>query len=351
MEYDYHKYYNLKLPKSFYVKKGLSGLSNTGNTCYLNSVIQCLSATHGLTDYLLSQEYKEDINNSKRTSKYWVVASYINLLVKMWENNDIYRPRSIKENMGQVDRRYHTVDQQDSHEFLLCLLQSLHEGLSYPVDISINGIPKTKVDKLLVDSYKSLSVEYANKYSKICELFNGQFYTQLRCKGCKYSNATFDVFRDLSIDTIHDTLDENLSMFFDSSNVCEWKCSECGSGGVRDFRLWSCPNFVMVHLKRFDNDNRKISKAIRYPMELELTKYITSERETKERYIYSLYAINCHSGSTCDSGHYFSLIKNESSWYMMNDSDVTMLSEEPSTRSDAYILFYYRKFIPKVTTV
>lgn len=351
MEYDYHKYYNLTLPKSFYSRKGLSGLSNHGNTCYLNSIIQCLSVTHGLTDYLLSQDYKSDISSTKRDKKYWVVCSFINLLVKMWDSNDIYKPRSLKENMGQIDRRYHTVDQQDSHEFLLCLLETLHKGLRYPVDISIKGVSKTVTDKLLVDSYKSLQNEYNKEYSKIAEIFDGQFYTETSCTSCDYKNVTFDVFKSVSLETTKDTLDENLGDFFNSSKLGEWKCEKCSCSGKVKNRLWSCPNFMMVHFKRFDNDNNKISKTVTYPIDIELTKYIAKEKESKERYLYTLYAVNCHSGSTPDSGHYFSLIKNESNWYMMNDSDVSQINGVPSVRSDAYILFYYRKFIPKVETI
>jgi ubiquitin C-terminal hydrolase len=351
MDYDYHKYYSLVLPKSFYSRKGLSGLTNNGNTCYLNSIIQCLSVTHSLSDYLLSQEYKSDISGSKRTKKYWVACSYIHLLAKIWDSNDIYKPRSLKENMGQVSSRYHTVDQQDSHEFLLCLLQSLHEGLQYPVDINISGVSKNATDKLLLDSYKSLSKEYKNEYSKISEIFDGQFYTETKCNKCEYKNTTFDVFRTVSLDVNHDNLDENLSTLFNSSTLSDWKCQECnGSGKVKN-RLWSCPNFVMIHFKRFDNENNKISKTITYPMELDLTKYISKEKKSMEKYIYTLYAVNCHSGSTPSSGHYFSLIKNESNWYMMNDCDVTKLGSSPSVRSDAYILFYYRKFIPKIQIV
>ena len=51
-----NKYYN------DYNDKGLSGIVNMGNTCYINSAIQCLSHTLDLTDYFLTKKWETDVN-------------------------------------------------------------------------------------------------------------------------------------------------------------------------------------------------------------------------------------------------------------------------------------------------
>jgi len=43
-------------------ERGLTGLKNLGNTCYMNSIIQCLSHTLSLKDFLLDGSYEKQIN-------------------------------------------------------------------------------------------------------------------------------------------------------------------------------------------------------------------------------------------------------------------------------------------------
>ena len=93
-----------------------------------------------------------------------------------------------------------------------------------------------------------------------------------------------------------------------------------------------------------------IKEYIDFPIDdFDLTKYITKKKRDPNNYIYSLYAINNHEGNT-RSGHYWSSVKNiDGKWYKINDGNVSKYNtvdlKTQLVTSNAYILFYYRKYI------
>ena len=108
---------------------------------------------------------------------------------------------------------------------------------------------------------------------------------------------------------------------------------------------------IIIQLKRFDNKGKlnKISKQVEFPIDdLNLSQYISSDKNDPNNYIYSLYAVNYHTGSL-NSGHYWSSCKNlDENWYLFNDGHVTKFNTDTDVMyKDAYLLFYSRKFIKK----
>ena len=71
---------------------GLSGLTNLGNTCYMNSAIQCLSHTKLLSDYFLSKKFVNDYNQKSKTSN--LAKEWYRLLNGLHEENCIVSPKS-----------------------------------------------------------------------------------------------------------------------------------------------------------------------------------------------------------------------------------------------------------------
>ena len=97
-EYDFHKHYELKISKSTYNGKGLCGLLNLGNKCYMNSILQCLFNSLKLTDYILSTDYKDDIDVKHKKNEQYVLHSYVTLLNHIWDSNQLIKPKSFIEN-------------------------------------------------------------------------------------------------------------------------------------------------------------------------------------------------------------------------------------------------------------
>jgi ubiquitin carboxyl-terminal hydrolase 8 len=377
-EYDVHKNYGLLVSKNDYTKKGLSGLMNLGAKCFASSIIQCLSNTLSLTDYFLSTKYKEDIdissNISKKCPESLVLINYNNLITTMWSENQIIKPKSFMESVALFHKKYFRMAQQDSHEFLLYLLDLLHKSIKYEIEVDIKGNVVTYKDKLMKESIETWKKFYEKDYSFIIDTFNGTTISNISCNGCQNKNAIFEPYNSfsLSLPNKNTTLNECLNNYFDNNEIIEyWKCDKCKTSGcTKDTKIWTIPNYVILHLKRFKEVPVNISNGmtlrshclkntnlVDFPLkDLDLTKYISSDKNDTNNYLYDLYAINQHSGDL-NSGHYWASCKNlDDNWYQFNDADVSKYNsssdcdahiKQKLVTNEAYILFYRRKMVKR----
>jgi ubiquitin C-terminal hydrolase len=113
-------------------KMGVVGLSNLGNTCFMNSALQCLSHTLPLTDYFLNGHFIPEINKDNLLGSQGVLAYlYSQLLNQLWyKTNSSYSPFQIKRQVGKQNPMFQGMNQHDSQEFVNFLLDSLHEDLN-----------------------------------------------------------------------------------------------------------------------------------------------------------------------------------------------------------------------------
>lgn len=181
--------------------KGVVGLSNLGNTCFMASMLQCLSNTQQVTEVFLGDAYKADINETNALGHGGKLAKvYAKLMVDMWSDNySVVCPDEFKQTIGEFAPQFAGYQQQDSQEFMLFLLDGLHEDLNrvrkkpHVGKIESKGRP----DQIV-------SVEAWRRYllrndSYLVDNCFGQLKSHVTCTGCGNESVTFEAFSCLSL--------------------------------------------------------------------------------------------------------------------------------------------------------
>jgi ubiquitin carboxyl-terminal hydrolase 2/21 len=339
--------------------KGQTGLRNLGNTCFMNSVLQCLSNTRPLLEFCLAvSEYEHEINRDTSRMKGELVTSFIKLMQSLWSGHDSISPTEFKSEVSRFARRFGGYNQQDAQEFLIALLEGLQDDLNRVgsknkkrhVDCS-NEVETISASDKARESWKKY-LEYEN--SKIVDIFVGQLKSALTCLECGYVSNTFDPFLDLSLPIPKGRSASNVNLMdcfelFASEETLEGDerptCARCKKRQkcTKRFSIQKFPQVLIIHLKRFSQDysyRSKLSTDVRCPTKnLDLKKF--SSEKAAGNVSYDLYAISNHSG-TPSGGHYTASAKNPFTrqWHQFNDQRVSHVSESDVVTSEAYILFY-----------
>jgi len=336
-----------------YNNKGLSGLVNLGNTCYMNSAIQCISNTFELTNYFLNDSYKTDYDESKEF--HIIVREWKRLIDGIWGSNCTISPTSFIKVVKLISYKKGLVNfvgmgQNDVQEFLVFLIDTIHEVIAKEVIIKISGKVVNEIDKMALDAMKMWKIFFKDSYSIMVNLFYGQLVSTIEVDN-KISSRNYDpcCYFTLPIPKIDN--DINIYDCFDLFTTTEVldgdnmiRCEETGELkiGKKTIKIWNFPKILIVHFKRFDNNGNKIDNMINFPLNnLNLTKYCVGY--DKYNSVYDLYGICNHQGSL-NGGHYFAYCKNlNGKWYNYNDSSVREISESSVLTSSAYCLFYRKK--------
>jgi hypothetical protein len=127
-----------------------------------------------------------------------------------------------------------------------------------------------------------------------------------------------------------------------------WYCPSCKKHqqATKKFDLWSLPQVLIIHLKRFSYNRYwrdKLDTLVEFPTKgLNMAKYVLNPSHGPA--VYDLIAVANHYGGM-GGGHYTAYGKNKNNgiWYYFDDSSVTQSSEENVVSKAAYVLFYMRR--------
>lgn len=303
-----------------------AGLQNLGNTCYLNSVLQCLTYTEPFAAYCHSGHH----NNSCRAAGFCVMCALQNHVTNALQaSGRILSPHHIVRNLRSISRNFRTKRQEDAHEYMVNLLESMHK-CCLP-----SGIP----------------TESPSAYEKslVHKIFGGRLRSQVKCTQCGFCSNKYDPFLDLSLELYKaDSLIKALKHFTATEQLDggekQYQCQHCKVKvrASKQLTIHNAPYVLSIHLKRFSPINHgKIDKRVDFEPTLNLKPFVSDQQGADLKY--TLYGVLVHDGCSTRSGHYYCFVRTSSGlWHRLDDNKVRPVGEKVVLSEKAYMLFYVR---------
>ena len=323
------------------------GLTNLGNTCYMNSALQCLLHLPELS----YQTLINDIQKKSLKNDYQLMDEFNKLYQKMWdeEGGGIINTKSfLIEFMKRCQKDniyFESFLQNDAQEFITILIDLLNNSIKRSINVQITGTPKNEYDKIKLESIHSWKSFFKNNYSSLIPLFYTKNIAFTVCEECNYTTRNHEPMSNLTLtmdmeyETLYDCLNEYTKKTkLDSNN--EWKCDKCEKYvlACKKNIFFSLSPVLIISLKLFRN-NKKINKYIHFPEILDMEDYVINIKN--QTYQYRLIGICVHTG-TLHGGHYYSICRNykNDQWYIFNDTNVKTTTIEHVLNETPYCLFY-----------
>jgi ubiquitin C-terminal hydrolase len=294
------------------------GYINVGNTCYINSIIQCLRFTKEFTHNLIIKDsenliIKEFFNIINTESTLINPTKFIKLL---FENKSF--------------SKYRSFEFQDANEFIIDLLDLFHLILSNDFNKINIQTKNIKLKLSLDDLFSSIK----GKYSVIYDIFLNQYHDIIECTKCNKKIYKFDPFITLDLPiqfkkTVSQFLQTYLNNMFSITNI-NYKCDNCNHNmSTKSTSIWKLGKVLIITLKKYAN---KIH--INIPYKLNLSTYFDKD-SPYTKFTYSIYSLVYHTGN-----HYYTTIYYKGKWYLYNDNKYNEISIDEINNKDIYLIFY-----------
>ena len=366
---------NMQSPSLIIKYPHKTGLKNLRQTCYMNATIQCLSNIKDLTDYLLGQLGKLDVNKLPLTTQYTNLLSGL-----FYSKQKFVDPSLFKKVVGELNPLFQGLMAGDSKDLLFYILEEIHNELTSGNKI-VNIKKKNffQLEEESKDEKKMLQNFYddfnAKNKSKIYDIFYGITRSTMKCNNCGIIKYSFQMFnmQIFQLKKLKEDKKAELGKYYNNNEKLtildaflnqqkEEKlvhenmiyCNNCKGlhNGVHQQVIYGLPKVLIIILNR-GRDNKDFNEEFNFPDILDLKDTGVQVLNNNSYHKYYLCGIITHLGESGGEGHFVAYCRNSSTdnFTFYNDTDVTesiskenamktIISDVSCEKKTPYILFY-----------
>ena len=335
------------------------GLCNIGNTCYLNSALQCLFHTKGFRDYFMSDEWKTHRHPAKKGHELVEETSALLHAVEAAPGGGRIVPvKFVRAFVGfahEINEDIRFGAQADAAEAVQILLDGLHTQQAREVCMNIRGKSGSPETQEYIAGLESWATFFRKEYSQLIPTFYGQTQSKVVCMRCDNVSIRYDPWCVLKVPipgaekagAPAPTLNECIRAAFATEKLDDYACDGCKSKGAAEIRhgLSRLPTNIVLSLKRFTNTGNKVRARIPYDEEnIDFSEWLAWPGLQKLLKVkYRVYATIEHLGNSM-SGHYIarascSSSDKDRSWSVIDDANVFPSMIGGAAGPDTYMLF------------
>ena len=299
-----------------HVNKTYKGLSNLGQTCYFNSIIQCLFYCPLFRDVIVNVP-QVDLSDAVLWELRHLFTRMANKGPETYLSPSRCYSAAIK--IPECKRlQMNKNKQEDAGEFFLLLIEHLRK-----------------------------------KFKAIADIFEGDLGSTMTCQQCSCSSSKTDPFKLLSLSFPERNNEQDSHNFADTHDIqsllddfvrpeiiYDYKCAPCAAKHptVKTLHILSTPRVLILQLNRFQG-LEKIKDFVEFPAQLAL-KFNCGGNEQHQ--LYRITGVVLHVGQNMEEGHYVSYVNAEGKWLKADDCSIRQVCWEMVRKMRVYLIFYVR---------